>query len=157
MRSWIRQRFWVLGTLLAAVTFPSASRAPDPEKAVKPHRPSRPANRPMAGASLAVTVQVAPAEVIPEKFALQQNGPNPFTNSTFIRYDCPTAAHVSLKVYDTSGREVIALLESTVEAGSHTAEWNGRDASGRDVASGIYFCRIVTRGYSETRKMLLIR
>ena len=62
-----------------------------------------------------------------------------------------------LRVYDVSGRLVATLLDGPRGPGTHRVEWNGRTDSGREVATGIYLCRLETeRGHSE-RKMLLLR
>jgi flagellar hook assembly protein FlgD len=65
---------------------------------------------------------------------------------------------VDLVVYDTAGRVVRTLVAAeNVAAGRHEVVWNGRDDDGRPTASGVYFCRLVAGGYSETRRITLIR
>jgi hypothetical protein len=91
-------------------------------------------------------------------FVLQRNFPNPFTPSTTIRYELPAAADVTLRVHDASGRIVRVLAGGGREtAGAHQVEWNGKDAAGRDVASGVYFYRIDVGSESETRRMVLLK
>ena len=99
---------------------------------------------------------------IPAAFSLAQNYPNPFNPSTEIRYDLPVSAHVSLRVYNVLGEEVSTLVDADELAGTHIARWEGRDASGAPVASGIYFCRLEASGtgernFHDARKMLLVR
>jgi len=91
-------------------------------------------------------------ELTPMKFDLGQNYPNPFNPSTSIRYELPERSFVSLKVYDMVGREVTTLLNGYQEAGSHDVAFN---AAG--LTSGIYFYRITTEKYTETKKLVLIK
>ena len=88
----------------------------------------------------------------PREFVLEQNYPNPFNPGTVITYQIPTGSHVLLRVYDAVGREVKVLVDEEKSAGEHTVTW---DASG--VASGTYFYRLTTNGFSRTKKMLLVR
>jgi hypothetical protein len=89
---------------------------------------------------------------------LHQNSPNPFNPTTSIRYSVArTGARVAMRVYDVAGRLVATVLDETSEAGEHVATWNGRDAGGEPVASGIYFCRLSVDGWSAARKMVLLK
>ena len=94
---------------------------------------------------------------MPEQFALHQNYPNPFNPTTTIRFDLPEASQVYLIVYDMMGREVMRLAEGVKPAGYHELRWDGKDASGRQVASGIYFARLVTPEHTRAMKMLLLK
>lgn len=94
---------------------------------------------------------------IPETYALHQNYPNPFNPTTNIRFDMPEAGIVSLKIYDVLGREMITLMHDEIPAGQHAYSWNGKDMYGRMAATGIYFYRLKTTGYTQTRKMLLVK
>jgi hypothetical protein len=90
-------------------------------------------------------------------FRLAQNYPNPFNPVTTFTYDLPVATPVKLSIYDLTGRLIRTLRNGTVEpAGRHKATWNGRDDQGRAVAAGVYFYRLETEGYTETRRMTLI-
>ena len=82
-----------------------------------------------------------PTSSLPETFALHPNFPNPFNPSTTIRYQLPEASNVQLTVYDVTGQLVRTLVEGNMEAGHYVATWNGRDVSGRAVASGVYLSR----------------
>ncbi len=96
--------------------------------------------------------------VSPSKYSLGQNHPNPFNPSTTIRFDLPESAAVSLRVFDVTGRLVRVLLgNETVPAGTNKAVWNGRDDTRRVVAAGVYFYRLETVTYSETRSMTLVK
>jgi hypothetical protein len=97
------------------------------------------------------------AEKVPERFALGAGYPNPFTTSTTIRFATPERTDVELVVYDVLGREVKRLVDRSVRQGRHEVQWDGRDASGTPVASGIYFYRITTESFTETRSVQLVR
>jgi hypothetical protein len=94
---------------------------------------------------------------LPTGYALSQNYPNPFNAETRIRFAVPEAGHVSLKVYNVTGQLVRELVDETMPAGSHSAVWNGRDEAGRELASGVYFCRMVAGSYAESIKMTFLR
>jgi len=94
---------------------------------------------------------------LPTTFALGQNYPNPFNPETVIEFALPTAGDVSLSVYNVAGQLVKTLINGNMRAGYHQIRWDGRDASDRDVSSGVYFYKLDTNGFSETRKMLLVK
>jgi len=103
-------------------------------------------------------VSLAPSvDQLPDGFVLHQNYPNPFNPETHIEFDLATPSDVRLIVYDLLGREVTTLLDATLDAGRHGAVWNGRDAHGRAVASGVYFCRLETETGAFSRKMMLMK
>ena len=110
--------------------------------------------------SLSVTVSYPASAQADEQtvteFALLQNYPNPFNPVTRIRYDLPTAAQASLKIYDIRGVCVRTLIDSWKPAGQHTTEWDGRDQQGNRVSSGVYFYRLVIAGERLAKKMLLV-
>ncbi|MDP6124838.1 MAG: T9SS type A sorting domain-containing protein, partial [Candidatus Latescibacteria bacterium] len=83
--------------------------------------------------------------------------PNPFNSTTTIRYSLAARQHVQLAVYNTFGQKVRVLDDRVKAAGFHTSVWNGRDFSGRNVASGVYFVRLTTQQTVQTHRMLLIR
>ncbi|UCH10820.1 MAG: T9SS type A sorting domain-containing protein [Fidelibacterota bacterium] len=89
---------------------------------------------------------------MPGEYLLAQNYPNPFNPVSTIRYELSEASHVSLFVYDVSGREVARLVDGTMEAGYHEVQWDGSKA-----ASGVYIARLVAREYSQSIKMLLLK
>jgi flagellar hook assembly protein FlgD len=60
-------------------------------------------------------------------------------------------------VYDVSGRLVTVLADGAAEAGNHAARWDGRDAQGRPVSSGVYFCRLTVDGWTDAEKMTLLK
>ena len=104
-----------------------------------------------------ISVFAAGSNPVPASFALLQNYPNPFNPSTTIQYRLPEAANVNLTVYNVLGQSVRTLVSGFQEAGTHTVEWDGRSDNGATVQSGIYFYRIDTPGYSEAKKMTLLK
>jgi hypothetical protein len=90
--------------------------------------------------------------VVPERFGLHQNFPNPFNPSTTIGFDLPMKSDVELTVYDALGRKVQTLLHRELSPGYHETLFNAANLS-----SGIYFFRIIAGNFSETKKMLLLR
>ncbi|MCH8873656.1 choice-of-anchor B family protein, partial [candidate division KSB1 bacterium] len=95
--------------------------------------------------------------VIPASYSIEQNYPNPFNPNTTIRYSLPEKTYVRLKVFDTLGRQVRVLFDGEQLQGEQQTFWNGRDNSGRLVASGVYFYRIETDAFRKTSKMLFIQ
>jgi len=103
-------------------------------------------------------VRFAPGSAqLPAGFALDQNYPNPFNPVTHIEFDLAAPSDVRLTVYDLLGREVTTLLDARCESGRHGVEWNGRDADGRAVASGVYLYRLETESGALSRKMILMK
>ena len=85
------------------------------------------------------------------------NHPNPFNPSTTIRFGLPEAQNVSIEIYNSLGERVRTLLNETKGAGYHDVVWNGKDASGRQVSSGIYIYVLKTKSKRITKKMFLIK
>ncbi|MEW5794855.1 MAG: FlgD immunoglobulin-like domain containing protein [Candidatus Zixiibacteriota bacterium] len=94
---------------------------------------------------------------LPAKFVLRQNYPNPFNLATTIRFTVPIRLHVSVHIYNSLGEEVATLLDRTIQAGDHTVTWNGRDAKGKEVSSGIYVCVLSDGMKTYSIKMLLLK
>jgi len=87
-----------------------------------------------------------------KSYQLYQNYPNPFNPSTTIKYQIPKSDNVSLKIYDILGNEIAVLVNEIKPAGIHTNVFNANALS-----SGIYFYRLQTSAFSETKKLLLIK
>jgi hypothetical protein len=85
------------------------------------------------------------------------NHPNPFNPATTIRFTIPAPAHAVLSILDVTGRRVVVLANGHREAGVFTEAWDGNDASGREVSSGVYFVRLEAGSAVATRKILLVR
>lgn len=91
-------------------------------------------------------------------YKLYQNVPNPFNPSTKIRFDVPMGGgHVKLEIYDAAGRRIRTLVNNFETAGTKVITWNGKNHDGAPVASGLYFYRLSAPGFSETRKLVLLR
>lgn len=104
----------------------------------------------MTGLGVGIEENTAPE--LPEKFLLHQNYPNPFNPVTLIRYSVPVASQVTLKVYDTLGKEIITLVNQ-----QHTRGYYDIVFSGEDLESGVYLVRMTADGYTGTQKMVLIK
>lgn len=83
--------------------------------------------------------------------------PNPFNPATTISVTVPKRTHVTLSIYDITGRRVNTLVDRTMERGLERIVWNGRDANGNPVSSGVYFYRVETGGAVTVGKMLLLK
>jgi len=88
---------------------------------------------------------------------LFQNRPNPFLPETQIAFELPLAGRAELRIYDVSGRLVRTLVDERRPAGPHSVMWNGRDETGRKVASGVYFYSLSAPGVDENRRMILVK
>lgn len=96
---------------------------------------------------------------VPSQFELFQNTPNPFNPATTIRYAVAseTAVRTRLVLFNSLGQAVRTLVDAAQKAGFYSVVWDGRDDSGREVASGIYLCRLVCGDFVKLRKVLLLR
>ena len=105
-----------------------------------------------------VTLDLVEGAALPTVYALDANYPNPFNPSTNIQFALPEAGEVSLTIYDLTGRVIQTLADGRMAAGYHRVVWDGRNARGASVATGVYFYRIVTSGgFVATRKMILLK
>lgn len=93
---------------------------------------------------------------VPAIYSISQNHPNPSRGTTTIGYQIPVGGHVSLKVYDISGRLVRTLEDGMKQAGFHYVDWNGEDDSGLRAGNGVYFYRMVSADFSKNLKMILL-
>jgi len=91
------------------------------------------------------------------RFALSQNTPNPFNPQTEINFELPQAAVVKLQIFDLRGRLVKTLVDGQRQAGPQSIVWNGRDARGAKVASGVYLYQLQSGEQVERRKMTLVK
>ena len=92
------------------------------------------------------------SSTLPSKYSLGQNYPNPFNPRTVISFSLPVVNNATLKVYDVMGREVQTLVNEKLQAGTYEVTFDG---SG--LTSGVYFYKLMTEGFSETKRMLLIK
>ena len=103
-----------------------------------------------SGAKMAV-------DELPKVFALHQNAPNPVRKNTSISYAIPRTSDVTIRVFDISGRVVKTLVNATKEAGYYTANWDMKDNTGREIASGIYFYEFNAGDFKSIKKMVVMR
>ncbi len=103
-----------------------------------------------------VVIRLA-AGTTPKEFALSQNYPNPFNPSTRFRVDVAKTSQVEVSVYDILGRKIVSLLDGEKAEGSYTLEWNGKDAQGLTMPSGIYFIRMTAGDFTDSRKVSLLK
>jgi hypothetical protein len=94
---------------------------------------------------------------VPKACALDANVPNPFNPSTIIPFRVGESTRTHLAIYDASGVLVKTLVDDIRAAGTWSVTWNGEDARGRRVASGVYFCRMRAGSFDQTRKMVLLK
>jgi hypothetical protein len=90
-------------------------------------------------------------------FDLLPNSPNPFANQTSLKFALPASGPARLTVFDIAGRRVAELVNRTMDAGVHSVTWDGRDASGATVASGVYLARLEAAGKTMTREMVRLK
>ena len=114
--------------------------------------------------TLSISVQIDPAvdvdpdpSRLPNSFALQQNYPNPFNSSTSITYSCAKESFVSIEVYNILGQEVATLVSGRTRPGVYSILWNSKDRLGNLLPSGVYFYRMISDSYIETRKLVILR
>ena len=93
---------------------------------------------------------------VPKEFALMQNYPNPFNPSTTIRFSLPVASHVTLRVFNMLGQEVVTLVDEVHEAGYLQTVWNGKNLTGNAVASGMYVYRIDAKAVSSDKRFVSV-
>jgi len=96
-------------------------------------------------------------DLVPTEFKLHPNRPNPFNPTTYISYEVPHTAQVTIEIINVLGQQVAVLVDETRAPGSYEAVWHGRDDTGREVSSGIYFCRMKADTFTKTTKMMLMK
>lgn len=90
-------------------------------------------------------------------FRLQQNYPNPFNSNTRIEFELPGLQEISLDIYSATGQHIKTLAQGLFDRGAHERTWDGRDAHGHTLPSGVYFYKLTSSDFTETRKMLLVQ
>jgi hypothetical protein len=103
-----------------------------------------------------VVVRLADVQV-PTKYALGQNYPNPFNPTTRFEVAIPKTAYVTVAIFDVLGRQINTLMSGQQGAGYYTMEWDGRDARGLNVPTGIYFIRMLSDEFNQTQKIMLMK
>ena len=99
-----------------------------------------------------VSVEENQSETLPSEFDIYQNYPNPFNPATVIKYQVSNTAHVSIKVYDLIGREVAVLIDGVKQPGTYEVNFDGKN-----LASGIYFYKMITGDFTSVKKMNLLK
>lgn len=94
---------------------------------------------------------------LPTSYSLGQNYPNPFNPSTQISFSLPEKTELTLQVFNMLGQNIKTIASGTYSAGTHVFEWDSKDNSGNQAATGIYFYRIDALEFSDTKKMVLLR
>jgi hypothetical protein len=92
------------------------------------------------------------SEQVPSQFTLMQNYPNPFNPSTKIRFDVSKPGDVKLVVYDVKGSEIQTLVNESLKPGTYETSFDGSSLN-----SGVYFYKLITSGFTETKRMLMIK
>ena len=98
------------------------------------------------------TTDVEDNYILPNENSLYQNYPNPFNPTTTIRYSISKPTHVVVKIYDGLGKEITTLVDGLIRSGIHQIEFDGSSLS-----SGIYFYQMITDGFWETKKLMLLK
>jgi hypothetical protein len=93
----------------------------------------------------------------PNKFALSQNYPNPFNSETFINFTLAEKSKVKVTIFNSLGQPVKTIVQGDRRPGSYQTKWNGKDENNQPVGTGIYFYRLETDTFSQTRKLLLMK
>ena len=93
---------------------------------------------------------------LPTEYALSQNFPNPFNPSTSFTLSLPEASDYSIRIFNVAG-QLVKSFDGHAEAGVHKVVWHGQNNQGSQVASGAYFYRAEAGGFTETRKMMLLK
>lgn len=93
---------------------------------------------------------------LPPRFVLRQNGPNPVSSNTTIRFDLPSPALIRLEIFDAQGRLVRTLANARFPAGFQSVEWDRRSGDGRSLGAGVYLYRIQAGTFHDQKKMVLL-
>jgi len=93
----------------------------------------------------------------PTDFTLSQNYPNPFNPATNFQFTVSKSAHVKIEIFNIVGQKVTTLVDESKKPGVYSADWNGKDANGNSVSSGVYFYRMQAGDFSDMKKMVLIK
>lgn len=96
-------------------------------------------------------------KVAPVEYSLSQNYPNPFNPETTIEYTLPKPGFVVLKIFDILGQEVKTLVNEFQEQGAKSVTWDGKNNHGQLVPSGVYLYKIVTDGFTQSSKSILLK
>ena len=96
-------------------------------------------------------------DVLPSKYYIHQNFPNPFNSNTIISYGISEDAYVILTIYDLMGREILQLVNSSQSIGNKSVKWNGLNKNGEPLSAGVYIYKIQAGNFIDTKKMILLK
>ncbi|MFH1700597.1 MAG: T9SS type A sorting domain-containing protein [Candidatus Zixiibacteriota bacterium] len=96
-------------------------------------------------------------DILPSYYSLKQNYPNPFNPSTTIKYTIANEGIIKLSIYNVLGQKVVDLVNANQKPGMYTVIWDGNNSAGAAVASGVYFYRLKTSEYTDSKKMILFK
>jgi hypothetical protein len=91
-------------------------------------------------------------DIVPTKFELAQNYPNPFSDRTTIKFCIPDRMKIKLEIYDSRNRKVKTLVDEIKEAGTYEVEF-----SGKELVNGEYICKLETNDYFDTKKIIVLK
>jgi len=121
----------------------------------------------ISGLNKAGITEQSPITALPQRYALEQNYPNPFLSGvksrlagnpeTAIRFQLPEATHVVVKIFNTLGEEIRTVVDGQYEAGYHSIHWDGKNKNGNPVSSGVYLYQLQADTFSQIRKMIILR
>jgi hypothetical protein len=105
--------------------------------------------------STSTDVEEIDSRGLPERYDLSQNYPNPFNLGTRIEFSLPRPTFVEISILNIEGRCIRTLVSEST--GYKAVSWDGIDDAGREVASGVYFYRLVTKDFTDSKKMILMK
>jgi flagellar hook assembly protein FlgD len=94
---------------------------------------------------------------LPTHYDMSQSYPNPFNPTTTIEFNLPKRSHVTVKIYNLLGQQVQNLVDEELSVGNYKVTWDGSTSGGDRASTGVYFYRIVTEDFTETKKMVLLK
>ncbi len=97
------------------------------------------------------------SQPLPESFELSQNYPNPFNPTTTISYSLPRRSNVTIEIFNLLGQRIRTLVDESQSSGPHRVDWDGRDAAGKTVSSGVYLYRLKAGESVQSKKMILLK
>ena len=100
---------------------------------------------------------VGKSNLLPDKFVLYNNYPNPFNPFTTIKYAVPERSTVKITIFDLTGKEVITLVEDIHKPGQYSLRWDARDKFGESVSAGVYFYRLQSENFESIKKMVMLK